>query len=91
MARKTLAQKRLAQQRKKIRLLQQNSSPQPKITGESENSLKQNNEQSKDQPENKQLINFFRADLKKSMSVILAIIALEIVFYFASMNGYFTK
>ncbi len=87
MTRKTLAEKRLAQQRKKNRLLQQEPSPQQKIADKPKIIPSQSDKQlNEERP-----INFFRQDFKKSMLVILVIIALEIVFYFASMNKHLLK
>jgi DNA polymerase/3'-5' exonuclease PolX len=101
MPKKTKQEKIIAQYRKKLKLLEQNSFNLPQIKKEPVNQKIDNFNSvnipskipvltdQKDSPELQTAKSNFVADFKKSLLLGLGIIALEIFLYFATINHYF--
>ncbi len=91
MSKKTKKEKILAAYRRKLRLLEQNEKPiQPSIMTVERRTNKEEVEASK-KPKNVQgisqslLSKYFFSDLKKSLVLVVLIIALEFLLYFAKL------
>ncbi|MBW7960279.1 hypothetical protein B6D29_02195 [Microgenomates bacterium UTCPR1] len=91
MSKKTKKEKILAAYRRKLRLLEQNEKPiQPSIMTVERRTNKEEVEASK-KPKNVQgisqslLSKYFFSDLKKSLVLVVLIIALEFLLYFANL------
>ena len=100
MPKKTKKQKIIAQYRKKIKLLETSKIPtevktsQPIISAPSKKIFEEKpsdkviNQESEINNEDNLLTNYFVTDLKKSIWLSFLIIALEIIFYFATIYNY---
>lgn len=85
MPKKTRHKKILAANRNKIKSQQRQSLPQTSYPVNTETRLKQTLNNSKPVEANF-TTHYFRQDFTKSLFLIVGIITLELIFYFASMN-----
>lgn len=89
MPKKTKKQKIIAQYRKKIKLLETKAdlSPAVKIPNKKQ-PKEQETIKTTGADDSGKIADFFIRDLKKSLFLSFAIIALEIILYFATINNY---
>ncbi|OGK18685.1 hypothetical protein A3G67_02335 [Candidatus Roizmanbacteria bacterium RIFCSPLOWO2_12_FULL_40_12] len=95
MPKKTKHEKNLARERKRLRLLQNLQQPETVAVREQINVEKAPaieplaSRDTKPNSEEKVLLQHFKRDFKKSLVLIVSIIALEIAVYFGTINNYF--
>ncbi len=90
MPKKTKKEKIIADYRKKLKLLEQNSpSSSPAVTVSLESPVAPKSSPLPHLPDTENVSFFFKKDFRKSLFLIAAIIGLEICLYFATINQYF--
>jgi len=90
MPKKTKKEKIIADYRKKLKLIEQNSTiSAPSVSSFSRPVIQQVSPKVNPRPNTENMLVYFKKDFRKSLILIAGIIGLEICLYFATINQYF--